>query len=545
MAHLETLGESLYELLSDQVLTDVTFLIGTEKFKAHRIVLCAASPYFRQLLTGEFMENKNNHVHDGKGQKADDNIITLNDFGGGPETFNTILEFLYRGKVTTLTCSNACTLLRIADQLCIRQLVLYVSKFLLDGHIDKDNVRDLLLLTDQVSSLESLLSVSCVQYMVANFSELLGADPYLFDGFKMKHVYGIVAKVFPLCLDSDRVCQLWNAVSSCYKAKNILEETPSAIYKCLMLRRWSSYDVFGAVGTNIGFDFLVTGIPIKKYWRSDKFEAGGSTWNIHVKRQDDYYGAFLYLVLDNKTRAAWDIASFATFSICAVDRKNENRRHQCIPVSAHVFHRPAMSWGRDQMVCIALLEDPQSGFMQQGELLFRVEVKVDPILKLCVAVSVLKFNLSDALGMFNKELLSDVLLPILSSDSLYIESEEELISIITKSDMDENVREKLYTAIRLHDVPFSRLLSLVQSTPQLQQSTTFKDLLKKMIKGAIVPSSPAAPPTPPRGWRTQSVPPGDTVCVEALVEWLTTTTRSEEPSSKRIKHGEQCLHTTI
>lgn len=544
--HLETLGKSLYELLREQVATDVTLVIGTEKFKVHGVVLCAASPYFSRLLTGNFKEKTTGIID--AADDADNAInITLCGSSEGEESeiFQMILQFLYTGTVTDLAqCPNICFLLRVADQLCIRRLVIYVSNFILDGHIDKDNVRDLLLLAGQVCFLESLLSVPCAQFVVSNLHELLDKDLRFFYGFNAEQVYDITAKA--LCVDPDRIHQLWDAVRTWFASSYELfspplTQTPSCIYGRLMSKKHAS---FGASTTSTFFDFLITGISStaeteKRGWTSNTFKVGGSVWKISIERAGEHYGAFLYLVEDadvrNKKRPL-NIASTASFSIAVVDN---NQRHEFFRLQPCTFLKGGPGRGIYKGVLISLVE----GFMHQGEVLFQVDVRVDPIAQLCISVSILKFDLSDAVKMLlygdTHHHMLKLLLAVISSDSLGIESEEELLGIIAETEMQENVREGIVTAIRLHDVPFSRLRSIVQSSPRLQQSVAFKDLLKKTITEEVFQNTSASPSpqkAPPRGLHPHTIQPNDTMSVDALVEWImaamaphtTTTSQSQE-----------------
>lgn len=47
---------------SHQMLTDVILEVGSELFYAHRVVLAAASPYFKAMFTGGLRESEMNRV---------------------------------------------------------------------------------------------------------------------------------------------------------------------------------------------------------------------------------------------------------------------------------------------------------------------------------------------------------------------------------------------------------------------------------------------------------------------------------------------------
>ena len=55
--------ENLVELRKSSKLCDVTLIVGDEDFRCHRIILAAASPYFRNLFLNEgFLESQQESV---------------------------------------------------------------------------------------------------------------------------------------------------------------------------------------------------------------------------------------------------------------------------------------------------------------------------------------------------------------------------------------------------------------------------------------------------------------------------------------------------
>ncbi len=160
----------------------------------------------------------------------------------------------------------------------------------------------------------------------------------------------------------------------------------------------------------------------------------------------------------------------------------------------------------------------------------RVTVKVDAVLQLCVAAATLQFN------RYSRQIVeafdASVLSTMLSSDSLGIDSEEELLSILAGAKVDRKA-EELLVHVRLASIPFARLLTVAQTSPRLQQSAAFKDLLKKLLKWKFGKASrPAASPAAAaaatavqaarsmRCLQSQVALPSDAVSVDALVEWL-------------------------
>ena len=62
-----TTDEKNQYMLEHSISTDCTFVVGpedgeTKEFKAHRFLLCNASPVFEKMLTGEMVEARTGHV---------------------------------------------------------------------------------------------------------------------------------------------------------------------------------------------------------------------------------------------------------------------------------------------------------------------------------------------------------------------------------------------------------------------------------------------------------------------------------------------------
>ena len=125
--------EELHAMFLSNEFLDMEFFVDEESFKAHRVMLCAVSSYFRKLLAGEFQEG----THASK-------AISMEAYT--PETFRMILEYLYHGTVTAISCCNAKALLWASCASSVLSATCYPMTFVLDGHIDNTNVCDLLLL---------------------------------------------------------------------------------------------------------------------------------------------------------------------------------------------------------------------------------------------------------------------------------------------------------------------------------------------------------------------------------------------------------------
>lgn len=71
-------------LLNNHHLSDINFIVGQEKFYAHKVILCKCSRYFRHLLSGAFNEMKGLELE-----------IEIRDYP--PVVFFKILQFIYTG----------------------------------------------------------------------------------------------------------------------------------------------------------------------------------------------------------------------------------------------------------------------------------------------------------------------------------------------------------------------------------------------------------------------------------------------------------------
>jgi len=76
--------QNLSQLFTDECLCDVGLIVQPDRLiRAHRCVLCAASPYFRAMLTGGLRESR-----------AD--VIDLQAIGA-PHVIKKLIEFIYTG----------------------------------------------------------------------------------------------------------------------------------------------------------------------------------------------------------------------------------------------------------------------------------------------------------------------------------------------------------------------------------------------------------------------------------------------------------------
>ena len=116
--HLQQLSAGLHTFLKGQALTDVNFVVGDQTFSAHRLVLTAASPYFKTMLLSTFAEAETSEA------------IKISDIS--PDAFRALLGFIYTGIVDTLTPDNVCEILGTADRVCMEVMIAYCIEYLLE-----------------------------------------------------------------------------------------------------------------------------------------------------------------------------------------------------------------------------------------------------------------------------------------------------------------------------------------------------------------------------------------------------------------------------
>ena len=84
--HPKSVLEQINQLRrSNDFFCDIVLNVGTSRIKAHKIILCASSPYFRAMFTNELAESKQNE-------------ITLRDID--ENAMEILIDFCYTSKIT-------------------------------------------------------------------------------------------------------------------------------------------------------------------------------------------------------------------------------------------------------------------------------------------------------------------------------------------------------------------------------------------------------------------------------------------------------------
>lgn len=162
-----------FQLLFDEMpFTDVSIEVGAKVFQAHKVVLIARSPVFRDLFT-------KNH------QQQQEPVSSLKISNMQPEVFGELLRFLYTDQVKNLP-QYAKDLLGAADEYMLDMLKRKCEK-VLTHQVSMENCLELLLLADRhsVPKLKNIV-LCCIQFHVTEivqtreWQELKRSHPQLY-----------------------------------------------------------------------------------------------------------------------------------------------------------------------------------------------------------------------------------------------------------------------------------------------------------------------------------------------------------------------------
>ena len=166
----------LLRLLEEPTSSDVTFSVGEQKFKAHKVILSARSEYFSDMFKTDTNENVTGEV------KVED---------VEPKIFKWMLEFLYSGSPAVLPTKgnshteNLLQLLTLGSKYGLKDLEEACVKHLCKG-MDKDCIADVLLLAHKLDNHELLKEAElafhafCDDYtLTCREMEKLSANPQI------------------------------------------------------------------------------------------------------------------------------------------------------------------------------------------------------------------------------------------------------------------------------------------------------------------------------------------------------------------------------
>lgn len=171
----------LEEMLSDTRLSDVTFVIGSRQFKAHKTILATRSKVFEAMFAHQTSENLTNRV-------------VIEDIE--PDVFRVLLHFIYTGRVSLAEMGKfAARLYTAADKYLLDQLKSACENHLIRRPMSADKCFELLLFTNDHP-------VEQLKQAAINYFRLFPIEVMDTDGWKKAQQQNLplVTKIFHVLL---------------------------------------------------------------------------------------------------------------------------------------------------------------------------------------------------------------------------------------------------------------------------------------------------------------------------------------------------------
>ncbi|XP_049318222.1 kelch-like protein 40 [Bactrocera dorsalis] len=167
---MEKLMTKICSFYDEQSLIDVTFKFSnpTALVPAHRLILAAASPYFKNLF---------------KGNQGTNPVIEINDIDS--DIFERLITFCYTGQVL-ITVNNVAAMLNAAIVLQLDDAKNHIVDYLMT-HIDEITLQGAYTL--QLEMKCEYLKQKIIEYETQNFMEISRSDEFLnFDVEKLQRI---------------------------------------------------------------------------------------------------------------------------------------------------------------------------------------------------------------------------------------------------------------------------------------------------------------------------------------------------------------------
>ena len=148
--------QSLFCMKDEATLTDVVVVVGEAEFSCHRVILAAASEFFKAAITTDMRE-----AREGK--------ITLHDVTA--DVFSTLLSSIYEHK-NVLTDDNLFDVWAAADMLQMRSIIaqcVLKCKKIFDTKLSTENCVDLL---TKVSLLDHRAKQRALKFIRNHFTDM-------------------------------------------------------------------------------------------------------------------------------------------------------------------------------------------------------------------------------------------------------------------------------------------------------------------------------------------------------------------------------------
>ncbi|GFQ93316.1 speckle-type POZ protein A [Trichonephila clavata] len=150
---LSEMAQNMKQLLEDNIFCDVTFVVGSKIFQAHKAILSARSCVFKAMFTSLLP------INSGK--------VEISDIS--EETVEEMLQFIYSGEVGYLDVKNAMELYYAADKYELGSLKNICASIMVEN-VRTDNVIDILLLSYR--HLNHDLEHVCITFITNNASDI-------------------------------------------------------------------------------------------------------------------------------------------------------------------------------------------------------------------------------------------------------------------------------------------------------------------------------------------------------------------------------------
>ncbi|XP_050302107.1 kelch-like ECH-associated protein 1B isoform X2 [Anthonomus grandis grandis] len=158
--YLKDAMKAMDMMRSHFMLTDVTLEVGTELYHAHRVVLAAASPYFKAMFTGGLQECE---------------MARVKLQGLSPTAMHKLISFMYSGRIR-VTENTVCQLLSAATMLQIPNVIQACCNFL-ERQLDPSNAIGIAYFSEQHGCIE--LSKKANQYIERRFVQICHEEEFL------------------------------------------------------------------------------------------------------------------------------------------------------------------------------------------------------------------------------------------------------------------------------------------------------------------------------------------------------------------------------
>ena len=167
--NLATLATDLMTILTKRYRTDITLLVQTQLFPAHKVILSARSEVFAAMFGHEdFNEHKTNHV-------------TINDMDS--TTFITFLEFIYQATLPVeVSFDEASLLLDAAEKYQVTSLISTCTTIILDKLTEHNAIRTAILGYQYQSQQLMLKAVDKIIDSEKTLKDMSGYDALLREG---------------------------------------------------------------------------------------------------------------------------------------------------------------------------------------------------------------------------------------------------------------------------------------------------------------------------------------------------------------------------